>query len=31
LNIYNATGPVLTVTNSFGTNPAEFYRVFQLP
>jgi Viral BACON domain len=31
LNLYDATGPVLTVTNSIGTNPAAFYRVFQLP
>ncbi|HXC37039.1 MAG TPA: protease pro-enzyme activation domain-containing protein [Candidatus Acidoferrales bacterium] len=31
LNDYSATGPILTVTNSIGTNPAIFYRVLQLP
>lgn len=31
LDIYNATGPVLTITNSIGTNPAAFYRILELP
>ena len=31
LNTYTAIGPVLTVTNSFGTNPAAFYRILQVP
>ncbi|MGH8023081.1 MAG: hypothetical protein ACRED1_05850, partial [Limisphaerales bacterium] len=30
-NVYKATGPVLTVTNPIGSNPAVFYRVLQLP
>ena len=31
LNTYIATGPVISVTNSIGTNTAVFYRVVQLP
>ncbi|HEV2331421.1 MAG TPA: protease pro-enzyme activation domain-containing protein [Verrucomicrobiae bacterium] len=31
LNNYSATGPIFTVTNSIGTNPAAFYRVLLLP
>ncbi|HEX3628727.1 MAG TPA: protease pro-enzyme activation domain-containing protein [Verrucomicrobiae bacterium] len=31
LNVYNASGPVLSVTDSIGTNPAAFYRVLRLP
>lgn len=31
LNVYDATGSILTVTNPIGANPALFYRVLQLP
>jgi hypothetical protein len=31
LNLYDATGSILTVTNPIGTNPAVFYRLLQLP
>ena len=31
LSTNNATGPILTFTNSYGTDPRRFYRIRRLP